>query len=73
MGSEDYYVCPIPKGKGVCSHKVPIRDAVKEPPETGDYIKGGGKHLKGKGVCSHKVKPLLCVFGLRVVHVSGLI
>uniref|UniRef100_A0A804NZI3 CCHC-type domain-containing protein n=1 Tax=Zea mays TaxID=4577 RepID=A0A804NZI3_MAIZE len=28
VGNEDWYVCPIPKGQGACSYKVPVTDAV---------------------------------------------
>lgn len=33
VGNEDYYVCPIPKGQGACSYKVPLLNAAKEPPD----------------------------------------
>ncbi|XP_066342745.1 uncharacterized protein [Miscanthus floridulus] len=37
VGNEDCYVCPIPKGQGACSFKVPVTDVVKGPPQVGDY------------------------------------
>ncbi|XP_066335608.1 uncharacterized protein [Miscanthus floridulus] len=37
VGNEDCYVCPIPKGQGACSFKVPVTDVVEGPPQVGDY------------------------------------
>ncbi|XP_062183333.1 uncharacterized protein LOC133887409 [Phragmites australis] len=33
---KQYYVCPIPKGQGACSHKVLVNAVAKEPPQTGN-------------------------------------
>ncbi|KAJ1255927.1 hypothetical protein BS78_K135900 [Paspalum vaginatum] len=44
VGNEDFY------GQGACSYKLPLLDAFKEPPQTGDNNIMGGKHLKDSPV-----------------------
>ncbi|KAF8694205.1 hypothetical protein HU200_038332 [Digitaria exilis] len=48
--NEDFYVCPIRKGQGACSYKVPVIDSVRQAQQTGDDNIMGGKHLKDSPV-----------------------
>uniref|UniRef100_A0A0A9E6A3 Uncharacterized protein n=2 Tax=Arundo donax TaxID=35708 RepID=A0A0A9E6A3_ARUDO len=46
VGNVDYYVCPIPKGKGACSHKVPVNPVEKEA-NGNNLVQAGDNNANG--------------------------